>query len=286
MSGIFAATGQTCIAGSRLLLQESIHDAFVDKLLALAKTARMGDPMSLETQVGPVTTRPQYEKVLSYIDVAKNEGAQLRLGGGPATRPECGKGWFVEPTIFTGVDNHMRIAQEEVFGPVLSVIPFKDEDDAVRIANDVRFGLGAGVWTQRHRPRDPHVGAHPGRHGVGEHLPRGELHVAVRRLQGHGMGRENGAERDLRVPADQERVDQHRGEDRQSVRHALKAPSLPLSLSPWPSPAPLPAPLQQVEREEKSKEREIEINAITSPRCSLVSPRHLNSSPSPIQTGN
>ncbi|HWH46660.1 MAG TPA: aldehyde dehydrogenase [Burkholderiales bacterium] len=148
VSGIFAATGQTCIAGSRLLLQESIHDVFVDKLLALAKTARMGNPMSLETQVGPVTTRPQYDKVLSYIDVAKNEGAKLRMGGGPATRPECGKGWFVEPTIFTGVNNRMRIAQEEVFGPVLSIIPFKDEDDAVRIANDVRFGLGAGVWTQ------------------------------------------------------------------------------------------------------------------------------------------
>ncbi len=148
VSGIFAATGQTCIAGSRLLLQESIHDVFVDKLLALARTARMGNPMSLETQVGPVTTQPQYQKVLSYIDVAKSEGAMLRLGGGPAKRPECGKGWFVEPTIFTGVDNRMRIAQEEVFGPVLSIIPFKDEDDAVRIANDVRFGLGAGVWTR------------------------------------------------------------------------------------------------------------------------------------------
>jgi len=148
VSGIFAATGQTCIAGSRLLLQDSIHDQFVEKLLALAKTARMGDPMKLDTQVGPVTTRPQYEKVLSYIDVGKSEGAKLRLGGGAATRPECGKGWFVEPTIFTGVDNRMRIAQEEIFGPVLSVLRFKDEDEALRIANDVRFGLGAGVWTR------------------------------------------------------------------------------------------------------------------------------------------
>jgi aldehyde dehydrogenase (NAD+) len=148
VSGIFAATGQTCIAGSRLLLQQSIHDSFVEKLLALAKTARMGNPLSMETQVGPVTTRPQYDKVLSYIEVARSEGAQLRLGGGPATRPECGKGWFVEPTVFTGVDNRMRIAQEEVFGPVLSVIPFRDEDEALRIANDVRFGLGAGVWTR------------------------------------------------------------------------------------------------------------------------------------------
>ena len=148
VSGIFAATGQTCIAGSRLLLQDSIHDQFVEKLLALAKTARMGDPMKLDTQVGPVTTRPQYEKVLSYIDVGKSEGAKLRLGGGAATRPECGKGWFVEPTIFTGVDNRMRIAQEEIFGPVLSVLRFKDEDEALLIANDVRFGLGAGVWTR------------------------------------------------------------------------------------------------------------------------------------------
>ena len=147
VSGIFAATGQTCIAGSRLLLQESIHDAFLEKLIALARTARMGDPMSMETQVGPVTTKPQYEKVLSYIDVAKNEGAELLLGGAAARRPECGSGWFVEPTVFSGVKNTMRIAQEEVFGPVLSVIKFKDEDEAVAIANDVRFGLGAGVWT-------------------------------------------------------------------------------------------------------------------------------------------
>ena len=147
VSGILAATGQTCIAGSRLLVQASIHDAFVEKLLALAKTAKMGDPMSYDTKVGPVTTRPQYDKVLSYIEVAKGEGAQLLMGGGAATRPECGKGWFVEPTIFGAVKNSMRIAQEEVFGPVLSIIKFKDEDEALQIANDVRFGLGSGVWT-------------------------------------------------------------------------------------------------------------------------------------------
>jgi aldehyde dehydrogenase (NAD+) len=148
ISGIFAATGQTCIAGSRALIQRSIHDAFVERLLALAKTARMGNPLELTTQVGPITTRPQYEKVLDYIRIAQNEGAQCRLGGGPAKRPECGRGWFVEPTIFTGVDPAMRIAREEVFGPVLSVIPFDDEDDAVRIANDSIYGLAAGVWTR------------------------------------------------------------------------------------------------------------------------------------------
>jgi acyl-CoA reductase-like NAD-dependent aldehyde dehydrogenase len=151
ISGIFAATGQTCIAGSRLLVQQSIHDEFVEKLVAFAKTAKMGDPMNMDTQVGPVTNPPQFEKILNYIDIAKGEGAKAVLGGARATRPECGNGWFVEPTIFTGVKNSMRIAQEEVFGPVLSVIPFKDEDEAIAIGNDVVFGLAAGVWTQNMR---------------------------------------------------------------------------------------------------------------------------------------
>jgi aldehyde dehydrogenase (NAD+) len=148
ISGIFAATGQTCIAGSRLLVQESIHDEFVEKVVDLARQARMGDPANFETQVGPVTNVPQFEKVLNYIRIAKDEGAETVLGGGRAARPECGDGWFVEPTIFTGVKNDMRIAQEEVFGPVLSVIPFKDDEEAIAIGNDVVFGLAAGVWTQ------------------------------------------------------------------------------------------------------------------------------------------
>jgi aldehyde dehydrogenase (NAD+) len=151
ISGIFAATGQTCVAGSRLLLQDSIYEPFMDKLLALAKTARMGNPAEMNTQIGPVTTRPQYEKVLRYIDIAKDGGATCELGGHAAQRPECGEGWFVEPTVFTNVTNDMRIAQEEVFGPVLSVIRFKDEKEAIEIANDVRFGLAAGVWTQNLR---------------------------------------------------------------------------------------------------------------------------------------
>ena len=152
ISGIFAATGQTCIAGSRLLVQDSIHDAFVEKLVAVARTARMGEPMSADTQVGPVTTPPQYRKVLDYIDIARSEGATAVLGGArgnvDGTAPECGSGWFVQPTIFTGVRNDMRIAQEEVFGPVLSVIRYNDEADALRIANGVRFGLAAAVWTR------------------------------------------------------------------------------------------------------------------------------------------
>jgi aldehyde dehydrogenase (NAD+) len=148
ISGIFAATGQTCIAGSRLLVQESIYEQVVDKLLAIAKTAKMGDPMDLSTQVGPITTQAQYQKVKEYIAIGLADGAKLLLGGAPATKPECGDGWFIEPTIFGDVKNSMRIAQEEVFGPILSILKFKDEDDAVAIANDVRFGLAAAAWTK------------------------------------------------------------------------------------------------------------------------------------------
>lgn len=148
ISGIFAATGQTCIAGSRLLVQETIHDAFMEKLIDVAGQARMGNPSDFDTQVGPVTTPPQYERVLDYIGIAKDEGATCVLGGGPAGAEEGGGRYFVKPTIFDNVDNSMRIAQEEVFGPVLSVIKFKDEEDAIRIGNDVLYGLAAGVWTQ------------------------------------------------------------------------------------------------------------------------------------------
>ncbi len=148
ISGIFAATGQTCIAGSRLLVQRSIHDEFVDRVVAFAKTARMGDPSDLDTQVGPVTTRPQFDRVLEFIESARSEGGECRLGGSKATRAECGEGWFIEPTIFSGVTPEMRIAREEVFGPVLAILPFEDDEDAVRIANDVPYGLAAGVWTE------------------------------------------------------------------------------------------------------------------------------------------
>lgn len=146
ISGIFAATGQTCIAGSRLLLQRSIHDAFMKRLVEVARSAKIGNPMLPDTNVGPVTTPAQYRKVLDYIDIARKEGATCVLGGKPYA--DAPGGQFVEPTIFTNVKNSMRIAQEEVFGPVLAVIPFEDEADAIRIANDVDFGLAAGVWTK------------------------------------------------------------------------------------------------------------------------------------------
>jgi acyl-CoA reductase-like NAD-dependent aldehyde dehydrogenase len=147
ISGIFAASGQTCIAGSRLLLQDSIHDAFLERLVEMAATARIGDPMLADTQVGPITTEPQYRKILDYIKIAKDEGARCVLGGDAATPPAGSEGLFVQPTIFAEVVNDMRIAQEEVFGPVLSVLRFADEEQAIEIANDVNYGLAAGVWT-------------------------------------------------------------------------------------------------------------------------------------------
>jgi aldehyde dehydrogenase (NAD+) len=151
ISGIFAATGQTCLAGSRLLLQSSIYDKFTDKLVQVARSAKMGNPALADTQIGPVATIPQYEKVLSYLDIGREEGAKVLLGGRKATHPDCGTGWFVEPTIFGDVENGMRIAQEEIFGPVLSIIRFDTEEDAIRIANDTRFGLAAGIWTSNLR---------------------------------------------------------------------------------------------------------------------------------------
>jgi (Z)-2-((N-methylformamido)methylene)-5-hydroxybutyrolactone dehydrogenase len=148
ITGIFSAGGQTCMAGSRLLVQETIHDEFIAKLLAITQAAKVGDPSDPGTQIGPVATKPQFEKVMQYIEIARSEGATCLCGGRNLSGSGFGAGQFVEPTIFTDVKNSMRIAQEEVFGPVLAVIRFKDEQDAIRIGNDIRFGLAAGVWTQ------------------------------------------------------------------------------------------------------------------------------------------
>jgi acyl-CoA reductase-like NAD-dependent aldehyde dehydrogenase len=148
IAGIFAASGQTCIAGSRLLVQDSIHDSFVERIVAAASTARMGNPLLAETEVGPVTTCDQYKKILQCILIAKDEGARCVLGGDTPKDPALARGWFISPTIFVDVKNSMRIAREEVFGPVLSVIKFRDEEEAVEIANDSVYGLAAGVWTE------------------------------------------------------------------------------------------------------------------------------------------
>ena len=141
VAGIFAASGQTCVAGSRLLVERKVHDAFVSKLVELAGLARLGDPSDETTQIGPITTAAQHRRVLDHIAHARQDGATAAMGGEP------GQGWFVRPTILTGVTNTMRIAREEVFGPVLAVIPFDDEAEAFALANDTPYGLAAGLWT-------------------------------------------------------------------------------------------------------------------------------------------
>jgi MFS family permease len=141
-----AASSTACIAGSRLLLQRSIYDAFLTKVRAMAEGVKVGDPLDPETQMGPLANLPHYDKVMSCIADAKKEGAVVAFGGNALKLPTGGL--FVEPTIFRDVDNASQLAQREIFGPVLAVIPFDDEVDALRIANNSKYGLAAGVWTK------------------------------------------------------------------------------------------------------------------------------------------
>lgn len=147
LSGIFYNKGEVCAAGSRLFVQQSAHDAFVEKLLERGKKTQAGDPLDPKTRFGPLCNAEQLDKVLSYIESGKQEGAQLAMGGGRATVGD-GKGYFIQPTIFDGVTNRMKIAREEIFGPVLSTITFKDLDDLIAQANDSIYGLASGIWTR------------------------------------------------------------------------------------------------------------------------------------------
>jgi acyl-CoA reductase-like NAD-dependent aldehyde dehydrogenase len=145
VSGVFAATGQTCMAGSRLIVHESVHDELLFLLVERAKTIKLGDPFSADTEMGPLANAPQYQKVLGYFDVAREEGAEVACGGLPSD--ELG-GYFVEPTILTRVQPHMTVAREEVFGPVLVTHTFQDEEEALSLANDTPYGLAGAVWTK------------------------------------------------------------------------------------------------------------------------------------------
>jgi len=147
LAGIFSAGGQTCIAGSRLLVQDSVYDRIVDALARRASLIRLGDPMEPATQMGPVANRPQLDRILAAIDGGRASGARLVAGGGAPERADLGRGLFVEPTVFADVDNSSDLAQREIFGPVLSIVRFRDEEEAIRIANDTEFGLASGIWT-------------------------------------------------------------------------------------------------------------------------------------------
>ena len=145
VSGVFAAAGQTCVAGSRLLIHESLYDEVIEGVADRARAVRMGDPLEEATEMGPLAHADQMRAVVAHIDRAREQGAEMVAGGEP---PETDpRACFVPPTVFAGVRNDMDLAQEEVFGPVLAAIPFGDDAEAVQIANDTRYGLAAGIWT-------------------------------------------------------------------------------------------------------------------------------------------
>jgi aldehyde dehydrogenase (NAD+) len=144
LAGVFSATGQACMAGSRVLIEGSVYDQVAERVVNLARKMRAGDPLDPKTQLGPLASRAQLDKVLGYFDIARKDGLEILAGGGRLDRP----GYFVEPTVFGNVTNTCRVAREEIFGPVVSLMRFEGEEQAVAIANDTSYGLAAGVWTE------------------------------------------------------------------------------------------------------------------------------------------
>jgi betaine-aldehyde dehydrogenase len=194
MWSIFRSAGQSCNAGSRLLVQRTVYDQFVSSFIKLAAGIKVGNGLDPATEMGPIVSETQMNRVLSYVQSGVDEGAKLSLGGKRISSGDYASGWFVQPTIFEEVERGMKIFQEEIFGPVLCILPFEDEDDAVAIANDTNFGLAGDVWSKNlTRIMRVAQGTRTGTLWVNRHLNPGP-EVPFGGYKQSGLGRETGME--------------------------------------------------------------------------------------------
>ncbi|HEX2928004.1 MAG TPA: aldehyde dehydrogenase [Ruminiclostridium sp.] len=194
MSGVFTASGQTCVAGSRVYVHKDIYNRFLELLVDRARKVRVGNPLNAETEMGSLASREQLEKVKRYVAYGVEDGATLMCGGSQPSNPELSGGCFFTPTVFANATQNMRIVQNEIFGPVVVVMPFSSEDEAVHLANDIRYGLAAGIWTNNIKRANR----------VALRIKAGTVWINTYRVvhyasphggyKGSGIGRENGME--------------------------------------------------------------------------------------------
>ncbi len=179
MLGLFLNQGQCCCAGSRLLVQDKVYDAMVERLAAASEKRTLGDPFDAKTEQGPQVDKTQFDKVLGYIESGKREGARCVTGG----ERFGSRGYFIKPTVFAEVKDNMAIAREEIFGPVMQVLRFKEIDEVIERANTTDYGLAAAVWTRDHQEGPRRRRPHPRGHGLDQLLRRLRRRSALRRVQ-------------------------------------------------------------------------------------------------------